>query len=590
VAAAETTRLRSVLIEFISRPRKLQQVIFACGVVILVSGLCTAALCPWLMKIAFSPTPHADQWAILDDITAGQKWFSPTWLWKQANEHRIPLLRLAISADLQLFGGHGYLLYSLIFVTLLLEWLMWALFVRRAADLPNLIWMPIAGFFGFCFFCPNQIQNFYAAIQWTFVAEFFFSSAAFIALAWFVSQGRPWPAVGVASLAAFLAEGSLANGILTWPILWLATLGLPMQRRHRLVLGGTGVTAFALYLYHYWQPSYHSNPLDTIRQPLHLAQYVLRYIDHCLSNIFVQAGFAAIVLSLAALAALVFLLRRPRTHIVGVALTATMCFVLATGTMTGLGRLTFGIEQAEGSRYQTPAMLYWACAFAALVIAAWQLGSWRDVVALNIAALAAIFLPIGNLKPLIKETRARADLTSLGGESLDRGLVDPLVERRLVIAIRIIIPITRYLHAHGVALGPNPPDLPASIVTSNWKAGACDGWMDAISPLKRFDPGPQEVRVDGWAINQRTRGPADVIAIIDDRGTVLAQSSLHFDRPDVLARNPRIRGRVGWHIYVPLSKQSSQLRAVAIIDGHGCPLTHVMPIYGDRQGLYGTAN
>ncbi|MGI8960410.1 MAG: hypothetical protein ACR2IV_11735 [Bryobacteraceae bacterium] len=535
------------------------------------------------MKIAFSPTPHADQWAILDDITAGQKWFSLTWLWKQANEHRIPLLRLAISADLQLLGGHGYLLYSLTFVTLFVQWLMWALFVRKAAGLPNLIWMPIAGCFGFCFFCPNQIQNFYSAIQWTFVAEFFFSSAAFIALAWFAWKGRPWRAVGFAALAAFLAEGSLANGVLTWPILWLATLALPMRRRHRLLLGGIGVAAIALYLYHYWQPSYHSNPLETIRQPSHVAQYVLRYIDHCLSNIFVQADFVAIVLSFAAFTALIFLLRRPRTHIVGIALAATMCFVLATGVMTGLGRLKLGIEQAEGSRYQTPVMLYWGCAFAALIIAAWQLGSWRDVLALNMAALAAIFLPLGNLRPLIKEARARADLTSLSGESLDRGLVDPLLERTLVIPISIIIPITRYLHAHGVALGPSSPHVPSAIVTSNWETGACEGWLDAISPLKRFDPGPSEVRADGWAINRRTHGPAESVAIIDDHGTVLAQSSLHFDRPDVLARNPGIRGRVGWHIYVPVSKQSSQLRAVALVDGHGCPLTHVTPVQDDHQ-------
>ncbi|MGI9072896.1 MAG: hypothetical protein ACR2JB_16665 [Bryobacteraceae bacterium] len=534
------------------------------------------------MRIAFSPTPHADQWAILDDITAGQKWFSPTWLWKQANEHRIPLLRLAICADLQFFGGHGYLLYSLTFLTLLMQWLMWALFVRRAADLPNSIWMPIAGFFAFCFFCPSQIENFYSAILWTFVAEFFFSSAAFIALAWFASNGQSWRAIGLASVAAFLAEGSLANGVLTWPILWLATLALPMRRKHRVVLGGTGVAAIALYLYHYWQPSYHLNPLQTIRQPSLVAQYVLRYIDHCLSNFFVQAGFVASALSVTAFAALLFLLWRPRTHMVGVALTATMCFVLGTGAMTGLGRLTFGIEQAEDSRYQNPVMLYWACAFAALVIGAWQLGWWRDVLALNMAAIAAIFLPVADLGPLTEKVRTRADIHSLAGESLDRGLVDPLMQQNLVIPISVIVPITRYLHAHGVALGPSPPHLPSSIVTSNWETGACEGWLDAISPLTRFDPGPREVRADGWAINHRMRGPAESIAIIDGHGTVLAQSSLHFDRPDVLATNPGMQGRVGWHIYVPISKQASQLQAVAIVDGRGCPLTHVMPVQSGR--------
>lgn len=530
------------------------------------------------MKIAFSPTPHADQWAILADITAGQKWFSPAWLWKQANEHRIPLLRLAACADLQLCGGHGYLLYSLTFVTLLSQWLMWAMFVRRAADLPGLIWMPIAGFFGFCFFCPNQIQNFYLAIQWTFVAEFFFSSAAFIALAWFASKGRPWRAVGLASLAAFLAEGSLANGVLTWPILWLATLGLPVRRPHRLVLGGAGVAAIGLYLYHYWQPSYHSNPLQTMLQPWLVAQYVLTYIDYSLSTYFVQAGFAAIALSVAGFAAVIFLLRRPKTHVVGVVFAATMSFVLATAAMTGLGRVTLGMQQAEDSRYQTPVMLYWGCVFAALIIAEWQLRSWRGVLILNMGAISAIFLPIGNLAALNENVTARATISSLSGESLDQGVADPLVASELAVPIAVIFPITQYLHARGVELGPNPPNLPSSIVMSNWKNRACQGRLDAVSPLKRFDPGPPEVRADGWAVNSRTRGPAEVVAIIDDRGTVLAESSLHFGRLDVLTQKPGTWGRVGWHIYVPVPKQSKQLRAVAFVDGHGCPLSNVIPV------------
>src|SRR5439155_1033544 len=111
-------------------------------------------------------------------------------------------------------------------------------------------------------------------------------------------------------------------------------------------------------------------------------------------------------------------LRRPRTHVVGVVFAATMCFVLATAAMTGLGRLKLGIQQAEDSRYETPAMLYWGCAFAALIIAAWQLRSWRDVLALNTAAVLAIILPLGNLRALNESVRARADRASLSGESL----------------------------------------------------------------------------------------------------------------------------------------------------------------------------
>jgi MFS family permease len=535
------------------------------------------------MKIAFSPTPRVDQWAVLDEITAGPKWYSPFWLWRQFNEHRVPLLRLAAYADFNWFGAHGYLLYALTFITLLLHSLLWAAFVRAAAGLPRLISMSIAGFFTFCIFCPNQIQNFYSAIQWTFVAAFFFASAAVIALSWFAGKQRPWIAIALASLAAFLAEGSLANGAFTWPILWLATFGFAFQWRHRAVLGGIGIAAIGLYMYHYWQPSYHSNPLETIRQPWHVSEYVLRYFDYSLSNYFVQAGFAAIVLSVAAGIALAILVRRLDTHAVGVALAAAMGFVLLTAVVTALGRLRLGIQGAQDSRYQTPVMLYWACAFAALMVAAWQLRSSRNVLILNAAALAAIFLPLGNLGPLSERVRTEASLVSFSGESLDRGVLDPVAEGILVIPMTVITRITHYLHAKGIALGPNPPRIPSSTVLANWSAKGCRGSLDTVSALSRFDPGPPEVRVDGWAINDRTHGPPDAVAIVDDHGTVLAENSLYFQRNDVLRAYPLAQGQLGWHIYVPLPKDARNLRAVAIVDHRGCPLGKVTPVNNETQ-------
>src|SRR5207302_3581711 len=141
-------------------------------------------------------------------------------------------------------------------------------------------------------------------------------------------------------------------------------------------------------------------------QPAKVGRYVLTYIDHCLSYYFVYPEIAAGGLSALAFAALIFLLRRASTQMLGLSLAMTMSFVLGTGLITALGRLKFGVDQASASRYQGPVMLYWGCAFTALIVAAWQLRSWRDVLALNAAALALMLLPLGNLKPLGEEVHA----------------------------------------------------------------------------------------------------------------------------------------------------------------------------------------
>jgi hypothetical protein len=565
--------------QFLNYPKNnLERIIFASAFLILSFGLLTAGICAWLMMIGYSPTPYADQWAILWDFARGAKWFSPSWLWQQHSEHRIPLVRLAVYLDFRWFGDHGFLLFSLIFLTLSAHWAMWALFVRKAVNLPRVIWMGVAGFLAFCIFCPSQTENLYWGLQWTFVAAFFFSSASFIALSWFAPT-KPWHAVGFASLAAFLAESSLASGLVTWPVLWLGMLALPLRRRHRLVLASAGVVAIAVYVYHFHGTQVHSDPVSSLRQPAQVGRYVIRYIDHCLSYYFVHPGIAAGALSAIAFAALIFLLRRPNTHALGLSLAMTMCFVLGTGLITALGRLKFGIEQATASRYQGAVMLYWGCAFTALTVAAWQLRSWRDVLALNAAALAVMLLPLRNLKPLGDEVHARAERFSVIGESLDRGVLDPALQDELSAGPWAFIPGTIYLHQHGDLVGLHPPDLSISTTQiSNLDRGACEGYLDAVSRVSRFEPGPPVVRADGWALDSRRHRPADAIAIIDDRGTLLAVTSFHLPRPDVLHTHAGAEGLPGWRIYVPLPPTSKQLRAVAITGGHDCPLTNMLAV------------
>ena len=181
-----------------------------------------------------------------------------------------------------------------------------------------------------------------------------------------------------------------------------------------------------------------------------------------------------------------FLLRRPRTRIVGVALTATMCFVLATGVMTGLGRLKLGIEQAAVSRYQTPAMLVLGMRFCGTRHCGLATRLVARCSCLQYGRNCRYFSSIREFETTHQRDAARADLTSLSGESLDRGLVDPMLEQALVLPIPIIIPVARYLHARGVALGPSPPDLPSSIVSSNWETrsvprlAGCDFAAEAL--------------------------------------------------------------------------------------------------------------
>lgn len=549
------------------------------GTVLFLLGLSTIGAALHVMRAGYSPTPVSDPWSIYWELSQGAHWFSPAWLWQQHNEHRIPLDKLALYADFRLLKGHGVLLLVLIVLTLAAQWIIWTVFLRKALRLPAPAWLALSGFFTFCTFCPTAYENLTISFQWTFVAASFFATVSFVMLSWLASTGEPWLAIAVASLFAFLSEASLANGLIAWPILFAASFALAFRWRHRAALLISGMVAIAVYLFGYQQPVQHANPFASMQDPWVLWQYVLTFIDHCLSYYVSFPALAAIVLSAAAFIALAFLLRRPAARIVALPLFMTMCFVLATAVMTAMGRINFGMESAMASRYQTLVMLYWACAFTSLALAAWQWNSRRDVLTLNALAIALILLPAPSLAPQAEGLEWLASLRSLAGQGLDQGVIDASVQRNLVVGMPVLIAATRYFHSFGRNVGPHPPPLPRSALLAKNRAGhACGGWFDTLSPLARFSPGKPEFDASGWAIDSQTKGPVPEVAVIDEHGRLLSASALHFGRGDVLARRAGAHGLLGWQMLVPLPSEAKELRALAIIDGHACMLAGRHPL------------
>jgi hypothetical protein len=530
------------------------------------------------MIVAYSPTPFADQWGAFNELSTGVPWFSLKWLWRQHSEHRVPLLQLATITDLKLFGGHSVLLFFLTYFTFVLHWGSWSLFLKKTTSIPTFVWYGIAGFFAFCIFCPNQGENLYWAIQLTFVASFCFASLSFISLTWFSTRGSGWTAIVVASVFALASESSLAGGTFSWLILWLASVKLPLRRRQRLALLFAGVACLVAYFYDYKTPAAHSNPLVSIRQPGRLFKYLLIYFGHSLSFFVTYPGVVSVVLSLFAFAALVFLLRRGRTRVAATALTMTMCFVIGVGVLTALGRLKFGVDQAVASRYQTSVMLYWACAYAALVIAAAELSAWRDVFVLNLLALACIVLPAGKLPSLADSMKQRANLMSSVGESLDQSVFDPQAQAALVASMTAVEPATIYLHNHGYRIVPPPKLTPESLRPSEGSSHLCFGWVDSWVELTRFFAGPRTYRVGGWAVDSQSMTPASRIVLEDGNGRVLAATEQHLARPDVLAAHPGASGLVGWYLYAPIRSGAGPLRAFAIVQDKPCPLQNALPV------------
>ena len=343
--------------------------------------------------------PFADHWDILREFFATRSdvhdWAS--FLWRQHNEHRIPLLRLLLAADVVFERARGSWLLTVTWLVQALHAGLFAWVLRRLGGASRTTVVGVSGISLLFLFHPAQADNFWWTFQVGFVLAFLIESAAIVALALAIDQHRQgrgresgW-SVALAATCGTLAVGSLANGLLLWPILLVMAIAGRLPWRWVAGLALVGVLLWVAYFVGYSQPGQHAVPLKTLRDPRTL-DYVAVYL---LNGLGVAQSARAPGLILASLGLLGIVLGRG--VLTGRERSTTLLFacvgLLGVGTAwaTALGRLNLGIGQAGASRYQTPAMLFWLaiCLLAVELVrqSETKVGRWFGVAAVAVAGL-----------------------------------------------------------------------------------------------------------------------------------------------------------------------------------------------------------
>jgi hypothetical protein len=324
-------------------------------VVILAIGV---ALGIQVVVDGYSPVPIADFWAQFPFIERGVRGdFDLGDLWAQWNEHRIFLARLHFLLDYSIFDGTNVFLFATIATSCLLlaaifaiavwsdsrDWLL-ALGTLAVAGTSAL---PLAG-----------IENLALAFNVHFVQTFLFATISILAVvagARSVVASRQAIWSGVAAIAGVAATYSTANGVLTWVVVVLLGMLLPLERRFTAALAITGAVTAATFLWHF-----EFSEGRTLSDPVGLVHFVALYLGSAPTP---SPGTAAIAgaagLALFALLGRQFWMgRSDRSALVpfgfGVA-----AFVVLTAAVTAVGRLDFGTSQALASRYSIGSFTFW---------------------------------------------------------------------------------------------------------------------------------------------------------------------------------------------------------------------------------------
>lgn len=319
--------------------------------------------------VAFEPIPFADFIDFYRHFFEAGGWsgYGFAELYEHHNEHRLVVPRLWFLADVALFAGTQWFLIVVIVLSSVahgatLSWLFRSLGHRGALG-----WVFAALSLG-AVLSPAQWDNLVWAFQVQFVQVWLFATLAFVAVC-ADNALQPWGRVTVAIMFGLASTYSMANGLLVWPLLvgltmWCGLRGWPFRLLLAVALG-----VIALEVAGYQSNPGHGSPLQALQQPMALALYVLRYLTNGIGQIgTLGQEILGVILILTVGAFTVDAIRnRDRYRPAHAVLLAVAAFVLGAALLTAVGRVTFGVGQANSVRYATPSFLFLLATLALLL-------------------------------------------------------------------------------------------------------------------------------------------------------------------------------------------------------------------------------
>lgn len=526
---------------------------------------------------SYSPILFMDHWWVVKDyaaVVAGN--LSLDILFQQHNEHRILFPRLLMFADFKFTQGSNLLNLTAIFIMQGLHALLLGLLISTLLSFTGWRrWAVLGCVFGIMF-SALQMVNLNQGFQSSFIGVFFFATSAL----WIVSAAseQSRKGFGVTSIAwlilglmiGVICTFTLANGILVWPLLILAAW---TRRAPYVVLGillAVGITLGILYFQDYYSPPQHTDPLVAFKKPGALFTYVAYYL-----SIPFQASSRDIALGLGKLGFVavfllgcraVFLPHALKSTAESVLLTTSL-FIVLTASVTALGRLDFGLEQALSPRYATPSLIFWVAFFGLALFYSFRVSERFRKASVGTTLGLIIIL---SWAIAVQQNNA-IDSWRAAKLHLDRAVTALLVGVKDSKAIQAVFPHPPVVEAHvktlrALNLAPFHSQLarlPGSALQKYFKIAdqdACLGWFDAMSPI----PGAQGVQVKGWAWDYTAATNAHLIVIVDNNNIIQGLAFTGWSRPDVPAKVSLVHhAEVGWEGHAHLGSQP--LYAFAIL-------------------------
>lgn len=488
----------------------------------------------------YTPVPYWDMWigylGFYEKILNGGAFW-----WSQHSEHRIILARLLFYLDLSIFQGK---VIFLIIVNYLLIASTCALFFRilkeRLAEQKDIYARKILNYFILAIlFSWIQRDN----LIWGFQSQFILAQllpllAFFLLHRSFNSQFNSKQLFFLSCLTGLISLLSMANSILTLPLMTLFALLLGMKWQRVCTLALLACLCTIFYFYDYHTPEQHGDLKNEIlSNPAGLLQFLLLYLGAPFYYIsgktsYLLGQLAGLFLIVSSTYFVWYSIKKPSNSSLQLAILFFLLYIGGSALATGGGRLIFGLEQAFTSRYQTPALMGWVALLILYAPAIAKGINTKPKLTLPILLLIALlFLP-----QQIKALHSQQDTLIEGwvaALALELDIKDwqqiALISPPTAVTYAIAkIAVDKDLSIFNHPAIKNVRQLFSKTVSSSTSI-QCQGSMDGVSNIKGVS---HYVRVNGWLFQGDNRESPEIIHILsNDR--VVGYAFTGKARPDV---------------------------------------------------------
>lgn len=353
-----------------------------------------------LILIKSVNVPVLDQWELVPVIEHTQTGHLTLGdFWKQHNEHRIffPQIVMLASAlvthwntQVECFIGLAIAVASFVLLVKIIKQTT-ALSRLNGKLLALLVFMA-----SLIWFSPVQMENW----LWGWQIQWFMNVFGVVLTAYCLSKiNRSTLSLKYLALilsGGILAQYSLGNGTLIWPIVIAVLIYKKIDRQKIMLVAGTGIATTALYYWQYVNSSQFSKTL-AIHEPISYVNYVLTYFGRPLTFFHRLAAFLGLISLIIFLGLNFYLFTKQRKLFNTLIPWGVLGFyAIGSGVITGLARLDLGVSEAYSSRYATiSSLLLLSCLvmlFASRKIIKGLIGRHYDLLAKTVVASTTLLI------------------------------------------------------------------------------------------------------------------------------------------------------------------------------------------------------